>query len=99
MNEVMSESGPQDISREDYGGEILVRQELMMEKEYKPSKNEILRDYEINLRFLSGRGMIISVGCKQIAFEDTNKGMEELAKYIDNPYEERKKWNKIFDER
>jgi hypothetical protein len=25
--------------------------------------------------------------------------MEELTKYIDNPYEERKKWNKIFDER
>lgn len=99
MNEVMPESGPQDISREDYGREILVREEPMMEKEYKPSKNEILRDYEINLRFLSGRGMIISVGCKQIAFEDTNKGMEELAKYINNPYEERKKWNKIFDER
>lgn len=73
--------------------------EPMMEKEYRPSRQELLRDYEINLRFLSGRGMVIKVGCKEIAFEDTNKGMEELAKYIENPYEEGKRWNKIFNEK
>ena len=72
--------------------------EPMMEKEYKPSRQRILRDYEINLRFLSGRGMTIRVGCKEIAFEDTNKGMEELVKYIENPYEEGKRWNKIINE-
>jgi len=69
-----------------------------MEKSYKPSRNEILRDNEISLRFLSGRGMVVRVGCKEIAFEDSNKGMEELTKYINNPYEEQKKWNKIFND-
>lgn len=71
---------------------------MVGKEEYRPSRQQILRDYEINLRFLSGRGMTIRVGCKEVAFEDTNKGMEELSKYIENPYEEGKRWNKIFNE-
>ncbi len=66
-------------------------------KEYKPKKQEILRDYEINIRFLSV-GCIISVGCKQIPFRSVKEAMDELNKYINNPYEEREKWFKIIDE-
>jgi len=98
MNEAILESGPQEISIKNYDGDTIGREKPMMEKEYKRQRNDILRDYEINLRFLSGRGMVVRVGCKEIAFEDTMKGMEELTKYIDNPYEEGKKWNKIFNE-
>jgi hypothetical protein len=71
---------------------------MMVKEDYRPSRQRILADYEINLRFLSGRGLVIRVGCKELAFEDANKGMEELTKYIENPYEEGKKWNKIFNE-
>jgi hypothetical protein len=66
-------------------------------KEYKPKKQEILRDYEINIRFLSV-GCIISIGCKQIPFRSVKEAMDELNKYINNPYEEREKWFKIIDE-
>ena len=72
--------------------------ERMMAKEYRPSDIEVLRDHEINIRFLSGRGCIISVGCKQIAFEDNQKAMEALNAYVSSPYEESKKWNQIFNQ-
>jgi hypothetical protein len=70
---------------------------MMMEKEYRLPNQQVLREYEIKLRFLS-RGMIISVGCKEIAFSDVKEGLEELNKYLANPYEEQKKWNKILNQ-
>jgi hypothetical protein len=66
-------------------------------KDYRPSDMEFLRDYEIIIRFLSGRGCVIRVGCKEIAFEDNQKAMEALNSYVSNPYEESKKWNQIFN--
>ena len=33
------------------------------EKEWRPSKEQALREYQINIRFLS-RGCIVRVGCK-----------------------------------
>lgn len=65
-------------------------------EEYKPSNQDILREYEIRLRFLN-RGMIISVGCKDIAFSDTNEGLEELNKYLTNTHEEQQKWYKLLN--
>jgi len=64
-------------------------------EKYIPSNQDVLREYEIKLRFLS-RGMIISVGCKEIAFSDVKEGLEELNKYLINPYEEQQKWYEIF---
>lgn len=78
--------------------EVVERSEPMMEKEYTPSNKEVLREHEINIKFLSGRGCIISVGCKQIAFEDTQKAMDALNAYVSNPFEESKKWNQIFNQ-
>jgi hypothetical protein len=37
------------------------------------------------------------VGCKEIPFTNVGDAMEELNKYVSNPYEETKRWNKIFD--
>jgi hypothetical protein len=67
-------------------------------KECIPSSKEVLTNYEIIIRFLSGRGCLISVGCKQIAFEDNQMAMEALSAYVANPYEESKKWNQIFNQ-
>ena len=65
-------------------------------KEYIPNKQQILREYEVRLRFLSV-GCVISVGCKEIPFTSVVEAMEELNKYVSNPYEETKRWNKIFE--
>ena len=65
-------------------------------KEYIPNKQQILREYEVRIRFLSV-GCIISVGCKEIPFTNVGEAMEELNKYVSNPYEEQKRWNKIFE--
>jgi hypothetical protein len=64
--------------------------------EYRPSNNEALRDHEIRIRFLS-RGCVVSVGCKEIAFESVEKAMEEINNYVANPYDQQQKWRKILD--
>ena len=83
------------------GGPMMAeRERAMMDrectKEYIPNKQQILKDYEINIRFLSV-GCVIRVGCKEIPFRRVSEAMEELNKYVSNPYEETKRWNKIFD--
>jgi hypothetical protein len=82
----------QEPMREELGT-IPVREKL---SEYKPRKQEILREYEIRLRFLSV-GCVVSVGCKEIPFRSVTEAMEEINKYINNPYEEGKRWREMFD--
>jgi len=65
-------------------------------KEYRPSKNESLREYEIHIKFLD-RGCLVQVGCKSIAFENTQNAMVAINHYVNNPYEEQQKWWKLFD--
>ena len=65
-------------------------------KEYRPSNQEALRDYEINIKFLS-RGCIVSVGCKQIAFESIENAMKAINDYVTNPWDEQEKWRKILN--
>ena len=57
-----------------------------MIEERKPSPQRALREYQVTLRFLS-KGMIIQVGCKEIAFSDTKEGIEALNKYLESPQE------------
>lgn len=64
-------------------------------KEYKPSRMDCLRNYSINIRFLS-IGCIIEVGCKQIPFTTVKEGMEALNNYVANPYENGKIWEERF---
>lgn len=69
---------------------------MLLSKEYRPSDNDILRQYEITLKYLS-KGMIITIGCKQIAFSDNKEGLDALNAYINNPNEESDKWHKILN--
>jgi len=91
MNEVMGERPMMDEERADRptgNGELT--------REYFPSKQQTLREYDINIRFLS-RGCIVKVGCKEIPFTSVGDAMVELNKYVSNPHEESKKWNIVFD--
>jgi hypothetical protein len=64
-------------------------------KEYRPSRTECLRDYQINIRFLS-IGCVIEVGCKSVPFSTIEEGMKALNDYVANPYETRKIWEERF---
>jgi len=90
MNEGQISGGPMMAERE----RPMVDREYT--KEYIPNKQQILRDYEINIRFLSV-GCVIRVGCKEIPFTNVGDAMVELNKYVSNPYEEGKRWNTIFE--
>ena len=65
-------------------------------KEYRPSNQDALREYEIRLQFLH-RGCIVHVGCKSIAFETVESAMKEVNDYVNNTYEVQKKWRKLLD--
>lgn len=67
-----------------------------LKTEYKPKKQEILKEYEIRLRFLSV-GCVVSVGCKEIPFRSVKEAMECVNDYVNNPYEESKKWLELFE--
>jgi hypothetical protein len=65
-------------------------------KEYRPSRIEALQQHEIRIRFLS-RGCIVSVGCKEIAFQDLSDAIHEINKYFTSPYETQQDWLKILE--
>ena len=78
--------------------EEMYEQESMLVKasNHKPRKQELLREHEIRLRFLSV-GCVVSVGCKEIPFRNVTEAMEEINKYVSDPYEQGKRWRAIFD--
>lgn len=63
--------------------------------EWKPSRMEVLRDYKVEIEFLS-IGCVIRVGCKSIPFSTVKEGMEALNAYIKDPIELRKIWEERF---
>ena len=67
------------------------------EKQWQPSRQECLRDYEVKIRFLT-LGCIVSVGCKEIPFTTIKEGMEALNQYVAKPWETREIWEKRFQE-
>lgn len=64
-------------------------------KEYRPSNQESLREYELRIQFLN-RGCIVHVGCKSIAFETVESAMAEVNEYVNNTWECQLKWRKIL---
>lgn len=93
QNEVMMEdSGPMTERSMEQPME-----ERSMVKEYRPSRMESLREYQISMRFLSV-GVVVSVGCKEIAFTTVKEAMEAINKYVESPYEESKRWHQIFNQ-
>jgi hypothetical protein len=79
----------------DYDNNLRVP-EPVLEKEYRPSNQQVLQEYELKIQFLS-RGCIVHVGCKAIAFETIESAMKEVNEYVNNTYETQKKWRKILD--
>lgn len=67
-------------------------------KEWRPSRNECLKNYSIGIDFLS-IGCIVRVGCVSIPFQHVNDAMDAIKLYIDNPYEERQRWEKLIEEK
>ena len=65
------------------------------EKEWRPSKTELLKEYRVQIEFLS-IGCVIHVGCKSIPFPTVSEGMKALNEYIDNPFDTRKIWEERF---
>jgi hypothetical protein len=65
-------------------------------EEYRPSRIQVLQEYEIRIKFLS-RGCIVSVGCKEIAFQDLSDAIHEINKYFTCPYETQQEWRNILD--
>jgi hypothetical protein len=72
-----------------------VRLEERTAKEWKPSRQECLREYRVDIEFLS-IGCIIRVGCKSIPFATITEGMKAVNDYVANPYETRKIWEERF---
>lgn len=68
---------------------------LDVPKEYRPSNQQTLAEYEIKLQFLS-RGCIVHVGCKSIAFETVESAMKEVNEYVNNPWDSQQRWRKIL---
>jgi hypothetical protein len=64
-------------------------------QEWKPIRNECLKDYKIEIEFLS-IGCVIKVGCKSIPFATIKEGMTALNHYIQDPYLVRKLWEERF---
>jgi len=90
MNDLERERGP-------LVEPIPVAQMEVPTKEYRPSNQETLRDYELSIRFLH-RGCIVQVGCKSIAFEDVGTAIQAINDYVcGDTYEEQQKWRKILD--
>jgi hypothetical protein len=70
-------------------------QEDYVKSEYRPSRIELLRYHQINIRFLS-IGCVVEVGCKSVPFSTVKEGMDALYDYIANPYEVTKIWEERF---
>ena len=85
MNEVQEVAAPTRL------------EDVSCEKQWQPSRQECLRDYEVKIRFLT-LGCIVSVGCKEIPFTTIKEGMEALNQYVAKPYEVRQIWEKRFQE-
>ena len=64
-------------------------------EQWKPSRMEALRDFQIGIKFLN-IGCVISVGCKEIPFTTVKEAMIALNEYIVNPIETRKIWEERF---
>ena len=65
-------------------------------KAYRPSDKELLSHHQIEIRFLSGKGCTIRVGCKEIAFTTKEEAMQALNDYVRDPHSSIEYWNEEF---
>lgn len=89
MNEAVEQPTPMQA--------LAMHNQSTANEEWKPSRREYLREYEVTITFLT-LGCIIRVGCKTIPFTTVKEGMEALNEYVAKPYETRQVWEKRFQE-
>lgn len=65
--------------------------------QYQPSRSQALKDYSINIEFLS-IGCIVSIGCKRVPFTSVDEAMRELNAYVKDPVAAQRIWNKRFED-
>ena len=58
--------------------------ELSKEQREHRRRIEILKNWRIEIQALD-RGCIVSVGCKNVAFESIDTAMEMVKRYVDDP--------------
>jgi hypothetical protein len=66
-------------------------------KAYIRPRMDYLRNYEINIRFLS-LGCIVKIGCKDVAFSSIEEAMQEVNAYVADPRSIEEKYNRLFNE-
>lgn len=93
---MMAEGQLKGTMSEPQMNEVMPEPEMEQPKEWRPSNNEVLREYDIRIKFLN-RGCIVSVGCKEIAFEDHTNAIAAINAYVANPWDEQQKWRKILN--
>lgn len=64
-------------------------------EEYRPSNKDVLKEWDINIKFLD-RGCLVNVGCKSIAFETVEDAMTQINYYVANPWVEQQKWRTLL---
>jgi hypothetical protein len=63
---------------------------------HERSKQQLLSDYDIHIKFLSS-GCVINVGCKSIAFSSSEEAIAELNRYFENPSKVDDEWQNKFN--
>lgn len=62
----------------------------------KQTKQQILQEYPIGIRFLS-KGCVVEVGCKTIAFSTVPEAMEAVTTYVADPETVGEYWRGQFN--
>lgn len=70
--------------------------EPMLKEPKPPTKQQLLSEYEIRIRFLS-KGCVVSVGCKELAFNTVREAMESIEKYVEDPQNVGDYWRGQFN--
>lgn len=65
-------------------------------KQRQRSKQEILQEYPIGIKFLS-RGCIVEVGCKTVAFTTVEEAMAAIRNYVADPETVGEYWRGQFN--
>lgn len=76
--------------------EAPMQEELRVKTHESMSRQYYLREYPINIRFLS-IGCVVEVGCKSIPFTSIDEAMKEINAYVADPYKEQQRWRQLLD--
>ncbi len=77
--------------------QTIVREPGNYGSKHERSKQQLLSDYEIHIKFLSS-GCVINIGCKSIAFSSSEEAIAELNRYFENPSKVDDEWQIKFNQ-